>query len=83
MVLPLETRRRRGVDVGSRLVLVEGPGAALLLSQAELLRRVRADFQGRGLVGELLAERREEAAQEDWEDRQDAADPKDRKADPA
>jgi hypothetical protein len=47
------------------MVLLEAPGAVLLMTQEELLSRVRADFAGAGLVEKLLAERRQASAAED------------------
>ncbi|MDR1392573.1 MAG: hypothetical protein LBJ62_01170 [Bifidobacteriaceae bacterium] len=65
LVLPFDTRRRLGVEAGSPLVLIEADRAVLLLTQPELLRRVRADFKGTGLVDSLLEDRRREATAED------------------
>jgi UDP-N-acetyl-D-mannosaminuronic acid transferase (WecB/TagA/CpsF family) len=47
------------------LVLLESPGGLVLMTRRQLRDRVRSDLAGADLVGELLAERRANAAAED------------------
>jgi hypothetical protein len=46
------------------LVLLETDGGLVLLTRDQLRDRVRADLAGLDLVGELMAERRADAARE-------------------
>ena len=64
-MVPAEVRERAGLRKGSPLVLFETPDGLVLLTRAQLRARVRAEMAGLDLVTELLAERRQNAAQED------------------
>lgn len=69
LVLPVEARRRLGLDTGSRLLLtIEEPGVLRLTSAraaAASCKGMLADLaSGRSLADELIAERREAAARE-------------------
>ncbi len=66
VVIPIEIRRRLGLEEGSQLVaLVEGD-AVLLLPRAALKRRLRGMFAGVGssMADELVRDRRAAAAEE-------------------
>jgi AbrB family looped-hinge helix DNA binding protein len=65
LVIPAELRERMGLAEGVALTLLETPTGLVLLTRAQLQELVRADLAGVDLVGELLAERRAEAAAED------------------
>lgn len=69
LVLPAELRRLAGLVEGEELMLVYRDGVIRLASRRELARAGRGMFahvgSGRDLIGELLAERREEALRED------------------
>lgn len=65
LVVPVEVRDRAGLAEGTPLVLLETPGGIVLVTREQLRDRVRADLAGLDLVGELLAERRADAAAED------------------
>lgn len=65
LVVPAEVRERAGLDEGTILILMETDGGLVLMSQAQLRARVRADLRGTSLVEELLAERRMTADDED------------------
>lgn len=65
LVIPAELRARAGLIEGTPLVLLETAGGVVLLSRDQLKTRVRADLDGLDLVGELLAERRSTATDED------------------
>jgi len=65
IVVPAEVRERVGITEGTRLVLLETPTGLVLLTRAQLRKRVRDDLSGLDLVGELLTERRNSAAAED------------------
>jgi hypothetical protein len=47
------------------IVLIATPGGVLLVSRDQLKSLVRADLAGFDLVGELIADRRRQAAAED------------------
>jgi AbrB family looped-hinge helix DNA binding protein len=65
LVVPADLRDRAGLSEGTPLILLEAPAGLVLLTRAQLQELVRADLAGLDLVGELLAERRAEAAAED------------------
>lgn len=70
VVLPAALRERLGLREGDRLVLtLQADGTVKMVSLKEAVRRARGMFAhiapGRGLVDELIAERREEARRED------------------
>lgn len=65
LVIPADVRDRAGLAEGTPMVLFETSVGLVLLTRAQLRHRVRADLAGLDLVGELLAERRAEAAAED------------------
>jgi AbrB family looped-hinge helix DNA binding protein len=65
LVIPADLRERAGLAEGTALILLETPGGLVLLTRSQLQELVRADLNGLELVGELLAERRAEAAAED------------------
>ena len=65
LVIPAALRDRIGLTEGTPLVLVESPTGLALLTREQLRERVRADLGGLDLVGELLADRRAEAAADD------------------
>jgi len=66
VVIPVEIRRRLGLEEGSQLVaLVEGDGV-LLLPRAAVKRRLRGMFAevGTSMADELVHDRRAAAAEE-------------------
>jgi AbrB family looped-hinge helix DNA binding protein len=65
IVVPAEVRQRAGLDEGTPLVLLETPDGLVLLTREQLRARVRQELQGLDLVAELLADRRQAAANED------------------
>ena len=65
LVIPSELRERAGLTEGTPLILLEATDGLVLLTRTQLQKLVRADLAGLDLVGELLAERRAEAAAED------------------
>jgi AbrB family looped-hinge helix DNA binding protein len=65
LVVPAEVRERAGLVEGTALVLFETPSGIVLMTRAQLRKRVQAELAGLDLVGELLAERRAMAANED------------------
>lgn len=69
VVIPVEIRRRLGLEEGSQLVaLVEGDGV-LLLPRAAVKQRLRGMFAGikPSLADELIHDRRAAAAEESTE----------------
>lgn len=62
LVIPAEVRDRAGLAEGTPVVLLETQAGIVLLTRSQLRDRVRGDLAGLDLVGELLAERRAEAA---------------------
>jgi AbrB family looped-hinge helix DNA binding protein len=65
LVVPAEVRERAGLVEGSTLVLLETPSGIVLMTQRQLRDRVREELSGLDLVGELRAERRLAAENED------------------
>jgi AbrB family looped-hinge helix DNA binding protein len=66
-VIPAGIRRELGIRQGSELVALVQDGGVLLLPRTEVKRRLRGLFSGleTSLAGELLEDRRREAAAED------------------
>jgi len=64
-VIPAEVRSAAGLDEGTKLVLLPTEAGLVLMTREQLRARVREDLAGLDLVGELLAERRRAAAEED------------------
>jgi AbrB family looped-hinge helix DNA binding protein len=68
IVLPADLRQERGWSEGTILLLLETEGGVELLTRDELERQVLSQVDGTtDVVGELLAERRAEAARENAE----------------
>jgi AbrB family looped-hinge helix DNA binding protein len=65
VVIPAALRERAGWTEGRTLVLLETVHGVVLLTREQLRDLVRADLEGLDLVGELLADRRRAAAEED------------------
>jgi AbrB family looped-hinge helix DNA binding protein len=65
LVIPADLRERAGLAEGTALILLETPTGLVLLTRPQLQGLVRADLAGLDLVGELLSERRAEAATDD------------------
>ena len=65
LVVPAEVRERAGLDSGSSLILLDTPGGIVLMTREQLRQRVRDDLAGLDLVGDLLDDRRREAASDD------------------
>jgi AbrB family looped-hinge helix DNA binding protein len=65
LVIPADLRERAGLAEGTALILLESPTGLVLLTRPQLQGLVQADLAGLDLVGELLAERRAEAAADD------------------
>ncbi len=65
LVIPADLRERAGLAEGTALILLETPTGLVLLTRPQLQKLVRADLADLDLVGELLSERRAEAAAED------------------
>ncbi len=62
LVVPAPLRAHAGLAEGEPLTLMDTPGGVVILTREQLKARVRADLSGLDLVGELLAERRQQAA---------------------
>ncbi|HEY8865513.1 MAG TPA: AbrB/MazE/SpoVT family DNA-binding domain-containing protein [Solirubrobacteraceae bacterium] len=65
LVVPAELRERLNLKPGTPLVLLETPQGVVLATREQVKNLVRAGLQGVDLVGELLADRRKQAAAED------------------
>lgn len=65
IVVPVEVRERAQLVEGAALIMLDTPQGLVLLTRDQLQARVRTDLAGADLVGELLAERRVAAGQED------------------
>lgn len=64
LVVPADVRERAGFRVGDVLILLESPNGVTLISRDHLRDLVQQDAADRDLVGELLADRRRDARQE-------------------
>lgn len=65
LVIPVEVRNAAGLEEGTKLVLFTSEDGLVLMTREQLRRRVSEDLAGLDLVGELLADRRRAAADED------------------
>jgi AbrB family looped-hinge helix DNA binding protein len=65
IVVPADVRERAGLTAGTTLVLLETPAGLVLMTRAQLRERVQDELAGLDLVGDLLADRRRAAADED------------------
>lgn len=65
IVIPAGVRERNGLSEGTALILLDTPAGLVLMTREQLRARVRSELEGLDLVGELLAERRAAADQED------------------
>ncbi len=65
IVVPADVRERAGLAEGTPMVLVESDDGLVLLTREQLRARVRQNLAGLDLVGDLLTERRLDAARED------------------
>jgi AbrB family looped-hinge helix DNA binding protein len=65
LVIPAELRERAGLAEGTPLIVLETAKGLVVLTRSQLQELVRADLEGLDLVGELVKERRVEAAADD------------------
>ncbi len=65
LVVPAELRERLDLKPGTPLVLLETPQGLVLATRAQVKDLVREGLAGLDVVGELLADRRRQAAAED------------------
>jgi bifunctional DNA-binding transcriptional regulator/antitoxin component of YhaV-PrlF toxin-antitoxin module len=65
LVVPAELRLSAGFVEGTPLILVETGGGVVVVTREQLKTLVRADLAEKDLVGDLLAERRRQSAEED------------------
>ncbi|TSA84703.1 AbrB/MazE/SpoVT family DNA-binding domain-containing protein [Deinococcus detaillensis] len=72
VVVPADVRTELGVKEGDDLILLKDEGGYRLTSRRLLVRSLRGivkktgEAEGRDLTGELLGDRRAEAAQKGW-----------------
>jgi AbrB family looped-hinge helix DNA binding protein len=66
VVIPAELRQREGWTQGTTLLLIDTEEGVTLMTHDQLLARVRRSLAGApSLVDELIAERRQAAAEEE------------------
>lgn len=65
LVVPADVRERAGIVEGTPLVLLETPDGMVLMTRAQLRKRVSDELAGVDLVGDLIRDRRAAAARED------------------
>ncbi len=65
LVIPAELRARSNLEPGTVLLLIDSPDGLLLVTREQLSESVRTNLEGRDLVNDLIAERRQAAALED------------------
>ncbi|HYN32748.1 MAG TPA: AbrB/MazE/SpoVT family DNA-binding domain-containing protein [Ilumatobacteraceae bacterium] len=63
-VVPAQARARAGLAEGTPLVLLDTPGGLVVMTREQLRARVRDELSGLDLVGDLLADRRRAADEE-------------------
>ena len=64
LVVPADVRDRAGIVEGTPLVLLETPDGLILMTRAQLRRRVSDELADADLVGELIRDRRAAAAED-------------------
>ncbi len=65
LVVPAELRERLDLKPGTPLVLLETPQGLVLATRSQVKKLVREGLQGLDVVGDLLADRRRQAAADD------------------
>lgn len=65
VVIPAELRERLHLDPGTPLILVETDRGIVLATRAQVKELVRSSLEGADLVGDLMEDRRRQAAAED------------------
>ena len=65
VVIPAELRERHHLDAGVPLVVVDTDRGMILIGRDELKDLVQHDLSGEGMLDELLADRRRQAAADD------------------
>lgn len=65
LVVPAELRERLHLEPGTAMVLVETPLGIVLATREQVKALVRESLRGEDLVGELMADRRRQAAADD------------------
>jgi AbrB family looped-hinge helix DNA binding protein len=65
LVVPAELRERLHLDPGASLLLLDTPSGVVLLTREQAKALLRGRLADVDLVGELLAERRSQAAADD------------------
>jgi bifunctional DNA-binding transcriptional regulator/antitoxin component of YhaV-PrlF toxin-antitoxin module len=65
LLIPAPLRQRKGWTEGSTLIAMDADRGVVLVDREELKRIVREQLADADLVGELLAERRRAASDED------------------
>jgi AbrB family looped-hinge helix DNA binding protein len=64
-VVPAQVRARAGLSEGTPLVVLDTPGGLVVMTREQLRTRIRGELADLDLVGDLLADRRAAAANED------------------
>jgi AbrB family looped-hinge helix DNA binding protein len=65
LVIPAELRERHHLDPGVPVVVIETDRGLILISREQLKDLVQRELNGEGMLEELLAERRRQAAADD------------------
>jgi AbrB family looped-hinge helix DNA binding protein len=65
LVVPSALRERLHLEAGTPLVMIETERGVILATREQLKNLVRSQLQSLDLVGELLADRRRQAAADD------------------
>lgn len=64
-VVPAQVRARAGLSEGTPLVVLDTPGGLVVMTREQLRTRIRDELADLDLVGDLLADRRAAAENED------------------
>ena len=65
LVIPADLRERHHLATGTPLVLIETDRGLIVISRDQLKDVVQSDLDGEGMLEELLADRRRQAAADD------------------
>ena len=61
VTLPIELRRKFGIEPGMRLIVREEEGRVVVMTFAQVVHSLRGKYRGMGMLERLREERRSEA----------------------
>lgn len=57
VTIPIELRRKLGIQAGARLIVREVDDRIVVMTMAQYVRSLRGKYKGKGLLKALMAER--------------------------